>query len=182
MKGIVFREFIDFVEDQAGDDVVDAMIDKANPASGAAYTAVGKYDWREMVDLVKALSEIVDAPMPDLIRAFGRHLFGRLAANYPTFLEGQTDTFSFLETVEDKIHVEVLKLYPDAELPTLDAKRIDDGRMVLGYSSCRPFGDLCVGMIEGCSDHFGEQFEIQSTNAVDGLNIEVGRVAAQAAE
>ena len=88
MKGIVFREFIKFVEDQAGEDVVEAMIDKADPPSGAAYTAVGKYDWREMVDLVKALSEIVSAPVPDLIRAFGCLLFGRLSQSYPTFLEG----------------------------------------------------------------------------------------------
>ena len=78
MKGIVFREFIDVVEVQAGEDVVDDMIGKANPASGAAYTAVGKYDWKEMVDLVVALSEITSTPVPDLIHVFGRHLFGLL--------------------------------------------------------------------------------------------------------
>lgn len=181
MKGIVFREFIDFVEDQAGEDVVDEMIDAANPASGAAYTAVGKYDWREMVDLVVALSKIVGAPVPDLVRAFGRHLFGRLATNYPLFLEGQNSTFDFLMTVEDKIHVEVLKLYPDAELPTLDARRITSDSMTLGYSSCRPFGDLCVGMIEGCADHFGEEFEISTSPKEAGLHIDINRVALQAA-
>jgi len=158
------------------------MIDRANPASGAAYTAVGKYDWREMVDLVKALSEIVSAPVADLIRAFGRHLFGRLSHNYPAFLVGQVNTFDFLETVEDKIHVEVLKLYQDAELPTLEAIRLDGSRMSIGYTSCRPFGDLCIGMIEGCADFFGEEFEIQSKPAKEGLKIEINRLALQAAE
>ena len=83
MKGVVFREFIDFVEDQAGEEVVEDMITRAAPASGAAYTAVGKYDWREMVQMVSALSDITQAPVPDLVRAFGRHLFGRLQSAYP---------------------------------------------------------------------------------------------------
>lgn len=181
MKGIVFREFIDFVEEQAGDDVVDEMIEKADPPSGAAYTAVGKYDWKEMVDLVAALSEITTAPVPDLIRAFGRHLFGRLRDAYPQFLKGPTNAFDFLETIENKIHVEVLKLYPDAELPTLDVKIVSITEMTVVYTSCRPFGDLCIGMIEGCGDHFGEDFEIENKPKPDGLNIIVRRTARQAA-
>ncbi len=182
MKGIVFREFIDFVEDQAGDDVVDAMIEEANPPSGAAYTAVGKYDWREMVDMVVALSGIIDAPVPDLVRAFGRHLFGRLKTGYPQMLEGPDNAFDFLGTIENKIHVEVLKLYPDAELPTLDVNVISSHELSVVYTSCRPFGDLCIGMIEGCGDHFGEEFEIENRPKDDGLNILVRRLVQQAAE
>lgn len=181
MKGIVFREFIDFVEDQAGDDVVDEMIRRANPASGAAYTAVGKYDWREMVDLVVALSEITKAPAADLTRAFGRHLFGRLKTNYPQFLVGQDNAFDFLETIENKIHVEVLKLYPDAELPTLDVRRQGSNGLFVGYSSCRPFGDLCIGMIEGCADHFGEEFQFTNSAREGGLDIKIERVSDKAA-
>jgi len=181
MKGIVFREFIDFVEEQAGYDIVDEMIERADPPSGAAYTAVGKYDWREMVDLVSALSDITSAPVPDLIRAFGTHLFGRLKTAYPQFLQGPTSAFEFLETIENEIHVEVLKLYPDAELPTLDVRKENDGTMLIGYSSCRPFGDLCIGMIEGCAEHFGESFDIQFKKKEGGLDIQMSRIAQEAA-
>lgn len=181
MKGIVFREYIDFVEEQAGEDVVDAMIERAAPESGAAYTAVGKYDWRELVDLVVALSEIISASVSDLVRAFGRHLFGRLKETYPQFLEGSSSAFDFLETIENEIHVEVLKLYPDAELPTLDIRKLDVDRMAIGYTSCRPFGDLSVGMVEGCGDHFGEEFEIENTPTEDGLDITIQRCVQKAA-
>ena len=181
MKGIVFREYIDFVEEQAGEDVVDQMIDRANPQSGAAYTAVGKYDWRELVDMVVALSDIISAPVPDLTRAFGRHLFSRLKTNYPQFLVGPKDAFEFLQTIENKIHVEVLKLYPDAELPTLDVREISPSEMSVGYTSCRPFGDLCIGMIEGCADHFGEEFDIENKPTDGGLDITIQRSVKKAA-
>ena len=181
MKGIVFREFIDFVEDQAGEDVVDNMIEKANPASGAAYTTVGKYDWKEMVDLVVALSEITSTPVPDLLHVFGRHLFGRLQKTYPQFLSGSANAFDFLQTVETKIHMEVLKLCPDAELPTLDITVRSSAELTVVYSSCHPFGDLCVGMIEGCGDHFQEEFEIENRPKENGLDIIVRRVFQQAA-
>lgn len=181
MKGIVFREFIDFVEDAAGDDITEDMIEQANPASGAAYTSVGKYDWREMVDLVVALSDITQTPVPDLLRAFGRHLFGRLSSAYPQFFEGQSDAFSILTTIEDQIHVEVLKLYPDAELPTLDVQLKQPGELSIVYTSCRPFGDLCVGMIEGCGDYFSEPLDVDHQPIEGGLNIRVRRKSAQAA-
>ena len=181
MKGIVFCEFIDFVEEQAGEEIVDDMIQQANPASGAAYTAVGKYDWREMVDMVVALSKIISAPVSDLIRAFGRHLFARLKVIYPQFIEGQVDSFKFLMSIESQIHVEVLKLYPDAELPKLDVRQSGPNNLIVGYTSCRPFGDLCVGMIEGCADHFGEKFEFRTTTRDDGLDIQILRATSVAA-
>ncbi len=44
MKGVVFTEFIEMVEDQFSADMVDDIIDDAQPPSGGAYTAVGTYD------------------------------------------------------------------------------------------------------------------------------------------
>lgn len=181
MKGVVFREFIDFVEDQAGEEVVEDMITRAAPASGAAYTVVGKYDWREMVQMVSALSDITQAPVPDLVRAFGRHLFGRLQSAYPGFFKDGDDAFSFLSKIEEEIHVEVLKLYPDAELPTLDVRVESADALTVRYKSCRPFGDLCMGMIEGCGDHFGESFDLVQTPTPDGMDINVKRITAKAA-
>ncbi|WP_368186729.1 heme NO-binding domain-containing protein [Aestuariibius sp. HNIBRBA575] len=181
MKGIVFREFIDFVEEALGEDVADDMITDANPSSGGAYTSVGKYDWQELVDMVVALSHITQKPVPDLVASFGHHLFGRFSALYPAFFEGQNDVFAFLESVENHIHVEVKKLYPDAELPKLDTRPDGDGVLVIRYTSCRPFGDLCVGMIEGCAAHFNETVSITHTAHADGLDIRIVREQAAAA-
>jgi hypothetical protein len=53
-------------------------------------------------------------PRPDLPR-LGQHLFGRFVC-FP-FFSGVTSAFDFLAGLNGIIHVEVRKLYPDAELP-----------------------------------------------------------------
>ena len=118
MKGVVFTEFLEMVEAKWSLEMVDQLIERAKPPSGGVYTAVGTYAPAEMVALVSALSEATDMPIPDLLKAFGGHLFGTFARNYPQFLEGRDTSFAFLESVESVIHVEVRKLYPDAELPS----------------------------------------------------------------
>jgi len=57
MKGIVFNEFIEMVEDKFGEDMVDDIIDESDLPSGGAYTTVGTYDHGELVTMVVKLSE-----------------------------------------------------------------------------------------------------------------------------
>lgn len=171
MKGMIFREFLDFVEEALGDDVLEDMIDRAGVPSGAAYTVVGNYDWREMASLVGALSQVTGHEPSQLQAAFGRSLLGRLAKRYPDFFESCHTTFDLLERVNSQIHVEVRKLYPDAELPTIHAEQSNGSSMRVVYTSCRPFGDLCVGMIQGTADHFGEDLEIETKPHQRGLTI-----------
>ncbi len=181
MKGVVFTEFLDFVEGAMGDEIVDDMIERANLPSGGSYTAVGKYDYEEMASLVTELAQLSGKPVPELLQAFGTHLLGRFHEGFPQFFEGKQDTLDMLESVEGHIHVEVRKLYPDAELPTLDARREGPDKLVVRYSSCRPLGDLCIGLIEGCAQHFGDSLTVTHVPTADGLNIEIHRNAAQAA-
>ena len=57
MKGIVFAEFIELVEDKFGFEIADEIIEESNLPSGGSYTSVGTYDHREMLELVTHLSE-----------------------------------------------------------------------------------------------------------------------------
>lgn len=155
MKGVVFTEFLEMVEGRYSVDMVDDILDDANLTSGGTYTAVGTYDHREMVSLVLALSKRTDVPAPDLLRAFGEHLFGRFVANYPGFFAKTSDAFTFLAGLDEIIHAEVRKLYPDAELPRFDVESRDEHRLVLLYTSTRHFEDLAEGLLRGCVAHFG---------------------------
>ena len=160
MKGVVFTEFLGMVEQTFSADMVDDIIDDAQLPSGGAYTAVGTYPHDEMVAMVVALSRRTDLPVPDLVRAFGKHLFGRFVHAYPAFFDGVNDTFEFLSGIEDIIHAEVLKLYPDAELPRFDVEHRDDRNLTLLYHSPRHFEDLAEGLILGSIDHFGQSISL----------------------
>ena len=175
MKGMVFTEFLDFVEAQTNYDIVDEMIERSDLPSGGVYSATGKYEFQEMASLVSNLSKIINVPVPELLQIFGKHLMGRFSQLYPEFFVAETNTLSLLEKVENYVHVEVKKLYPDAELPTLDVKRLGPDEVVVRYISCRPLGDLCIGLIEGCGEHFGEQLDMTIDKKEDGLEVLVSR-------
>lgn len=160
MKGIVFRELIDFVEEHFSFDMADKIISSANLATGGAYTSVGTYDHKEIVVLVSHLSEATNIPVPDLLRTFGEHLFKRFSVLYPSHFAGRDSVFAFLRILDNKIHVEVRKLYPDAELPVFEHESPEPDRLVFVYSSRRPFADLAEGLIRGCIDHFGESITL----------------------
>lgn len=161
MKGVVFTEFLEMVEDRFSADMADSIIDDARLPHGGAYTSVGTYPHGEMVAMVVALSQRSGIPVPDLIRVFGQHMFGRFVQAYPAFFVGVQDAFEFLAGIEDIIHAEVLKLYPDAELPRFIVEHHDAQKLVLLYQSPRHFEDLAEGMMHGCLAHFGEPIHIE---------------------
>ncbi len=130
----------------------------------------------EMAALLGALRQATNAPAPDLLQAFGRHLFARFAALYPVFFETIHDPLDFIETVDARIHVEVRKLYPGAELPRIRTSRTANDTLLLSYRSCRPLGHLCLGLIEGCGRHFGADLQIEASPCSEGLDIAIRRL------
>lgn len=163
MKGIVFTEFIELVENAFGLEVADQIIESSQLSTGGAYTKVGTYDHHELLRLVSNLSLQANVPVPELVNTFGQHLFKKFAVDYPVFFERAKGTFDLLESVQDVIHVEVRKLYPDAELPEFEVDR-KTNEMVLTYRSARPFADLAQGLIEACIAFYGEPIELNRTD------------------
>ncbi len=170
MLGLVFSEFMDMVETSFPDDVFDRLIDVAEEScdSGGEYTAVGKYDHVEMLTLVTALSEKTEIPVGDLVHAYGKHLFGRFHKKYPEFFEDDMDAFQFLKRIEDKIHVQVRRLYPQAELPKFTYEEPSEKELILHYQSNRPFAALAHGLIEGCIAYFDEKIDVEVADQSEG--------------
>jgi hypothetical protein len=173
MKGMVFTEFIEMVEDRFSIDTADRIIENAALPSGGAYTAVGTYDHHEMIALVTQLSAETGISVADLLRTFGKHLFGRFVGSYPQFFEGVQSTFDFLANIEGYIHVEVRKLYPDADLPTFEYDTSQRGRLIMVYKSTRPFAALAEGLLLGSIEHFGETVDVQREDLSEGRGMYV---------
>jgi hypothetical protein len=161
MKGIVFTEFLEMVENCYSADMVDDIIDASQLASGGIYTAVATYPHQEMVALMLALCERTGNTVQEELRAFGRYLFGRFFQLYPHFFKDVPDAFTFLSGIEGIIHAQVLKLYPDAELPRFHIEEHDAQHLTMRYESIRHFEDLAEGLIAGCVETFGEQITIR---------------------
>ena len=130
-------------------------------ATDGAYTSVGTYDHAELLQLVVKLSESADVPVGTLVHAFGKHLFKKFTDGNPQMFERLHNSVDVLSNVDGFIHVEVRKLYPDAELPKFDFEQIEDKKWVLTYKSTRPFADLAHGLVEATIEHFDDPIDIQ---------------------
>lgn len=170
MKGIVFTEFIEMVEDKFSPEIADKIIEASKLPSDGAYTAVGTYHHSELISLVKNLSEETDIDIPLLVRTFGVYLFGRFVVLYPSFFEENRSTFGFLQLIENHVHIEVKKLYPEAELPTFETTLKNEKELEMIYTSKRPFAPLAHGLMLGCIDYYNEVIEIEQEDLSDGEN------------
>lgn len=153
MKGIVFTEFLELVEQEFGLEMADRVLNNSELASNGVYTSVGTYDYKEIFTLVHILSKEVNIKSSELMVIYGKHFFKRLMFYYPIFFEGQS-LFSLLGSIDNHIHVEVQKLYPDAELPKFEHEIINDKHMRMIYTSERKMADFAKGLILGAMSHF----------------------------
>jgi hypothetical protein len=163
MKGVVFTEFLELVEGRFGIAVADRVITKGCPFQHG-FTSVGTYDYRELLSMVGQLSAETGAPAPVLVKAFGKHLFRTFLNSYPEAFSSVESTEQLMRRVEDVIHIEVRKLYPDAELPTFSFPSLDHQDFVIEYQSNRPFADLAEGLLEASIEHFGEPLLVVRTD------------------
>jgi hypothetical protein len=73
-----------------------------------------------------------------------------------------------LSQLETHVHVEVQKLYPEAELPRFECIHLGDNRMQMLYRSHRTMGDLAHGLMLGCFRHFDEEIHIERCDLSNG--------------
>ncbi len=147
MKGIVFTEFLELVEDKFGLAMVDKIIENSDLPSNGVYTSVGTYDFAEMLSLVTNLSNYTDIDVDQLLLVYGEHFFNVLEKSYSSMLEMYSDPIEFLASIENHIHVEVRKIYPDAELPTFRVVEKTADKLVTIYTSSRALHSFGQGLM-----------------------------------
>lgn len=160
MKGLVFNEFLDFVEQTMSYEMVDTIITKSNLKSRGIYTSIGTYDAQELLDLISALSDETHVSSKHIQINYGKFLFKTFAKKYSHFFQHKPTVFQFLNTVETHIHADVKKYYPDATLPHFKCTEIPPDKFIMVYTSVRPMADLAEGLIIGCISYHEENITI----------------------
>ncbi|MAM19426.1 MAG: heme NO-binding domain-containing protein [Christiangramia sp.] len=154
MKGIVFTEFLEMVEEKFGLEMVDDIIEKSDLASEGSYTAVGVYDFLEMQQLIVHLSAETGIPVQKLIYEYGRYFFDVLAQGHANIFARYASPIELLASVQDHIHVEVQKLYPGAELPTFEISKKDEKLLEMTYYSKNSLYMFAMALMEKTFEFF----------------------------
>ena len=161
MKGIVFTEFLELVEDKFGLEMVDKIITSSTLESEGIYTAVGTYSFSEMLQLLTHLSENTGISIDNLLLVYAEHFFSVIEKSYPGLLATYKDPIEMISSIENHIHVEVRKIYPDAELPTFEVVEKTEKSLVMIYTSSRAMHHFGLGLMNKTFEHFN------STAAID---------------
>lgn len=100
-----------------------------------------------MLQLVTHLSNNTDIAVDDLLLVFSEHLFKTLIKSHPDLVSHYEGPMDLLASIENHIHVEVQKIYPDAQLPTFELEERTENRMVLIYKSDKALYVLGKGLM-----------------------------------
>ncbi|ARV05454.1 hypothetical protein BTO04_01540 [Polaribacter sp. SA4-10] len=160
MKGIIFTEFLDLVEEKFGLEMVDKIITQSKLKSEGVYTAVGTYSFSEMLQLLENLSNNTGVSIDQLLLVYAEHFFSVIETNYPGLLNTYNDPIEMLASIEDHIHVEVQKIYPDAELPTFIVEEKTKNSIVMIYKSSRAMHHFGLGLMNKTFEHFNSTASI----------------------
>ncbi len=172
MKGIVFTEFLNLVETKFGLETVDEIITNSQLDSGGVYTAVGTYNFSEMLELLNHLSKKTKLTKDDLLYAFAEHFFMVIKRDYPKLINSYTNPITMLASIENHIHIEVLKLYPDAELPTFNVTNQTNTSLTLIYTSNRALHAFALGLMHQTFKHFNTKANISEDHLTkDGAKV-----------
>ena len=169
MKGVIFNLAEEVVSARFGDAAWDQVLDSAG--LDGAFTSLGNYPDSDLVSLVSAASALLDVPVDEVIRTIGSGALPLLAERYPAFFTPHTSTRPFLLTLNEIIHAEVRKLYPDADVPEFEFDTSDDTWLVMRYRSQRQLCALAEGFVMGAAAHYGQEAVIEQTQCMrDGAD------------
>lgn len=160
MRGVIFTEMIEFVENALGFDIADKMIEKASLPNNGAFSQGGNYPFDYMAKLLSTLSKITGKTSNELLFIFGKHLFSTLVRLYGKDIKTTNNALDFIDSVENYVHVEVKKLYPDAELPKFTTIKKEKNELILIYTSNKKLEAFAHGLMVACGEYFQEKLEI----------------------
>src|SRR5690606_13752450 len=103
MKGIIFTEFLEMVEDTYNLETVDYIIQNSNLKSKGVYTSVGDYNYKELFSLVSSLNKKVNIGADKLIYNFGQYFFNSLTKLYPRIFKEYKSPDNFLSSIENRL-------------------------------------------------------------------------------
>lgn len=160
MKGIIFKKFLTMLEEQHGYKMVDEVINQSKVKNNGVYLSVGYYSHKELSALISTYALLSKKTVTNVMTEYGAYVFNFFAREYRKMIDGYENAFSFLSSVDNVIHIEVRKLYPDSELPEFITKKMDSSEIILVYKSSRKMAPFALGMMKQCLLHFNEKATI----------------------
>lgn len=164
MKGVVFHLLESTVTRMHGEDFWDEVLEQAGVEG--AYTTIGTYPDEELLALTRVVADRLGVTSNEVTRRFAVDAAATFAERFADFFRPHKTTRGLLLALNDIIHPEVRKLYPEARTPHFNFEPAPDGRLLMHYHSHRQMCAFAEGLIIGSAPHFGERATVEQPQCV----------------
>lgn len=164
MKGVVFNIFEDFITKTFDLGTYNKVLDESDMGD-QVFVGPESYEDTKFLSLVGSAVKLSGLDLDVAVKAFGKFAFGRLATKLSYITDDYTDPKQLLLDLDSIIHVEVKKLYPDAETPDFNPI-LEGDKVILNYTSKR---NLCVfleGLLEGMAEFYKVEVEVEKCSCM----------------
>ncbi|MCY4644069.1 MAG: heme NO-binding domain-containing protein [Bacteriovoracales bacterium] len=171
MKGIIFNILEEFVDRSYGEGSFDKLVDEALGDSSEVFVSPETYPDEKLFSLLDKIVEIRKVDLDDVLKSFGRYMFGKLARKYPLFVQPYDNPKDFIKTVNDIIHIEVKKIFLESEPPIFLCVKESGNNMTIRYESKRNLSSLAEGLLNGVADYYKKPIRILDKKKVTEENL-----------
>lgn len=154
MKGFIFTNFLEFIETNHGLEMVDEMITNCDLPSEGIYSSFSNYEFDELVRLLTYVSQKTQIEPAILLEKFGAFVFPYLIGKHSYIIERYDNAIDLIAGIENHIHIEVKKLYHDADLPTFRVVEKSEKKLTIIYNSSKGLTYFAIGLIKETLNHF----------------------------
>jgi hypothetical protein len=178
MRGVIFRTYMNFIQDNFGYEKLDEILQKDNYPNKGGFSTAGNYSTAYLSSLISSTEQLFEGSKDKTIEAFGFYAFKHLLDRFTRTYQGKSSplhtnsAYDFLQNLNIIHFIELQKLYPDAIFPKFDIERLENEHIVIKYCSYRNMPYLVNGLIKGCLAYYNDSstLTMQSTDRYKVVN------------
>jgi len=161
MYGLVNQAIQGLVVDNFGDDNWKAIKQKANVTEDS-FLSNEIYDDSITFNLAVSASEVLDIPLADVLKTFGKYWIIKVGnEKYGPLMKSGGDNFIDFIVNLPNFHSRVMLIYSDIKPPEFIVEKVTDSQLKLHYYSTRQgLTDFMFGLIQGLGELYQTAIEI----------------------
>jgi hypothetical protein len=164
MYGLVNQGLQDFVT-SVGGDVMWRQVRNLAGSDAELFVSMETYPDSMTYDLVDAASQVLELPVDELLRAFGRHwILYTARRGYGAIFETMGRTLPEFLTNLDMMHTRLCLSMPELRPPSFVSEPIDEDWLRIEYRSDRDgLAPMAIGLLEGLAEMYGLDVVVRQT-------------------
>jgi len=157
MKGSVINIMLSSLERSYGKDLLHKALDESGIGQ-KDITPSQNIETEQMTCLIESVAKLSGKSYEETWHLLGKDNAASFQKWFPSYFRRKSFK-SFLMLV-DTMHKKLTQLFPGAHPPKISMKEVDKNTVILTYESNRNLFSYLEGMLEGCSELFGEHITV----------------------